>query len=120
MTLDISEKPDVWKLVGKYCYERNPYAAPVRRLWVLVCTALMGDLSSMTAAGWRSLKKSLEAEVAMGIPERPRSRNIQKGSLGLNRGHLPERLLFGTRVESSKVERIQSSSSRIVLYLIAV
>mgnify|MGYP005985344927 FL=1 len=34
------------------------------------------DSSSMMAAGWRSLKKILEAELAMGIPERPRSQRI--------------------------------------------
>ena len=37
----------------------------------LVCTAMMGDSSSMTAAGRGSLEKSLEAEVAIGIPEKP-------------------------------------------------
>ena len=30
----------------------------------------------------------LKAEVVMGIPERPQLRNFQKGSMGLNRGHL--------------------------------
>mgnify|MGYP005985939073 CR=1 FL=1 len=35
----------------------------------LVCAAMMGDSSSVTAAGRRSLKKILEAEVAMGVPE---------------------------------------------------
>ncbi|KAJ3657214.1 hypothetical protein Zmor_016231 [Zophobas morio] len=35
----------------------------------LVCTAMMGDSSSVMAAGWRSLKKTLEVEVAMGTPE---------------------------------------------------
>ena len=43
-----------------YCYEINPYAAPVRRLWVieafLVCAAMMGDSSLVTAAGRRSYK----------------------------------------------------------------
>ena len=35
----------------EYCYEMNPYATPVRRLWavesLLVCTAMMGDSSSV-------------------------------------------------------------------------
>ena len=35
----------------------------------LVCTAMMGDSSSVMAAGRRSLKKSLEAEVAMATLE---------------------------------------------------
>ena len=35
----------------------------------LMCAATIGDSSSVTAAGRRSLKKSLEAEVATGTPE---------------------------------------------------
>ena len=35
----------------------------------LVCAAMMGDSSSVTTAGRRSLKKTLEAEDAMGAPE---------------------------------------------------
>ena len=61
------------------CYERNPYAAPVRRLWVLICTTMMSDSSSVMAAGRRSLNKNLEAAVAMGIPEKARLWNIYKG-----------------------------------------
>ena len=44
----------------------------------LVCTAMMGDSSSVTAARRRSLKKSLEAEIAMGTPEKPRSEISRK------------------------------------------
>ncbi|KAJ3662865.1 hypothetical protein Zmor_007185 [Zophobas morio] len=51
----------------RYCYERKPYAVLIRPLWVLVCTALMGDSSSVTATGRRSLKKSL------GAPDKSRS-----------------------------------------------
>ncbi|KAJ3654930.1 hypothetical protein Zmor_014081 [Zophobas morio] len=43
-----------------------------------VCTAMMGDSSSVTVVGQRSLKKGLEAELTMGIPEIPRLRNIYK------------------------------------------
>ena len=46
----------------------------------LLCAAIMGDSSSVTAAGRRSLKKSLEAEVAMGALDKPRS-----GDGGLSR-----------------------------------
>ncbi|KAJ3643464.1 hypothetical protein Zmor_026174 [Zophobas morio] len=60
---------------------RRPGTTPVG---FLVCAAMMADSSSVTAAGRRSLKKSLEAEVAMGIPERPRSGNFWKESMGLN------------------------------------
>ncbi|KAJ3642039.1 hypothetical protein Zmor_024859 [Zophobas morio] len=38
-----------------------------------ICVAMIGDSSSITAAGWRSLKKSLEAEVAMGAPDKSRT-----------------------------------------------
>ncbi|KAJ3663045.1 hypothetical protein Zmor_007354 [Zophobas morio] len=66
---------------------------PVRRrgttpMGFLVCAAMIGDSSSVTATAWRSLKKSLEAEVAMSNPEKPRLRNLWKGSMALNRGHL--------------------------------
>ena len=39
----------------------------------LVCAALMGYSSPVTAAGQRPLKKGLEAEVAGGAPDKPRS-----------------------------------------------
>ena len=56
---------------------RRPGTTPMGFLEdVLVCTAMMGDSSSVTAAGRHSLKKSLEAEVAMGTLEKPRSRSI--------------------------------------------
>ena len=74
-TIDVSGRLELRR--GQ-CYEINPYAGPVRRLWVfyITCAAMMGDSSSVTAVRRRSLKKRLEAEVAMGIRERPRSRNI--------------------------------------------
>ena len=54
---------------------------PIRRpgttsMGFLQCTVMMGNSSSGTAAGPGSLKKNLEAEVPMGIPERPRLRNF--------------------------------------------
>ena len=54
--------------VLNYCYERNPYATPAQRLSAFqqVCTIVTGY-----SAERRS--KSLEAEVAIGIRERPRS-----------------------------------------------
>ncbi|KAJ3666818.1 hypothetical protein Zmor_002249 [Zophobas morio] len=80
---------------------------------------MIGDSSSVTAAGRRSLKKNLEAEVAMGIPEKPRFQNMSKESMRLKRAHLRER---DDSVESSpaNVERSQSSCTGIILYIIAV
>ncbi|KAJ3646407.1 hypothetical protein Zmor_023996 [Zophobas morio] len=77
-----------------YCYEINPYATPVRRLWAvesfLVCVVMMGKSSSVTVAERRSIslervpgslgceaQKNLEA--AFSIPREER--------IGLNRGH---------------------------------
>ncbi|KAJ3655710.1 hypothetical protein Zmor_014830 [Zophobas morio] len=51
------------------CYEINTYDAPVQRLGFIVFLGMMGDSSPMTAAGRHSLNKSLEAEVAIGVPE---------------------------------------------------
>ena len=54
---------------------RRPGTTPMS---FLVCAAMMDHSSWVTATERRSLKKSLEAELAMGIPERPRSRNFLK------------------------------------------
>ena len=43
---------------------------------ILVCTAMIGDSSSVTMAERRSLKKSLEVKVAMDTLEKLRSQNI--------------------------------------------
>ena len=107
------------KSLSLYCYEINPYAAPVRRLWVLELSSIS---AIMTHRGWRhpgsvaldcDVQKTLEAEAAF-AKERAGSGNrdgvqkeldyessiYRKGNVGLNGGHLPERASFSQFSES--------------------
>ncbi|KAJ3661962.1 hypothetical protein Zmor_006334 [Zophobas morio] len=77
----------------------------------------MDDSSSVTAAERCSLKKNQEAEVAMGIPERPRLRSLYKESMGLNRALLRKRLLLFNQFNK---DGVRSSCAGIILYIIAV
>ena len=97
--------------------------ANIDSVLILVCAAMMDDSSSVTAAGRRSLKKSLEAKVAMGIPEKGRSQNIWKGSMDLNKSALRERVSLSQQVKSRQWEKlslVKSIPVGIILYIIAV
>ncbi|KAJ3651597.1 hypothetical protein Zmor_017626 [Zophobas morio] len=89
----------------------------------LVCAAMMDDSSSVTAAGRRLLKKSLEAEVAMGAPLKSRrgDRGLSRRTAWLFKWESPSgavRLVQTTgEVEASQ---IHSSRVGIILYIIAV
>ena len=80
----------------------------------LVCAAMMGDLSSVTTARRRSLKMSLEAEVAVCIPDKFRSGDGDAPSTAW---------LFKWEPPSGAgrvVRIINSSRVGIILYIIAV
>ncbi|KAJ3662767.1 hypothetical protein Zmor_007096 [Zophobas morio] len=99
-----------------YCYERNPYAAPVRRLWVLVCTAMMLTVRSQDG----------RATVAK---ERTGSGSCDGSQKNFDHETCRRRIAFkwrppaGTRLiqpVQSKRKRVQSSCAGFILYIIAV
>ena len=101
---------------------------PIRRpgttlMGFLVCAAMIGDSSSVAAAGRHSLKKSLEAEVAVGAPDKFRSGDgdVSRRTAWLFKWERPSGAGRVVRT-MGEVEQSQIHSSRvgIILYIIAV
>ncbi|KAJ3666755.1 hypothetical protein Zmor_002186 [Zophobas morio] len=88
----------------------------------LVCASMMGGSSSVTSAGRRSLKKSLEAEVAMGAPDK--SRSDDGGVLRMTAWLFKWEPQSGAASEVQTMGKVESSQIhsrrvRVILYIIA-